>query len=111
MSISYETAKRLKDAGFPLVECEIESCTYIGGSLDEGGRNYHYPTLEELIETCGDKFAALYAPQQGAKWVAAAILHDCRAFSLCTVENHITQEGDSPLDALANLWLSLQEKV
>lgn len=51
MSISYELAKKLNDAGF--------RCAGNGGSFEDGGEIIQIPTLEELIAACGDKFKSI----------------------------------------------------
>jgi hypothetical protein len=66
-SISSELAKQLKDAGFP----------YPDGYLYDDGVVKHPPTLEELIEACGDGFDYLRRYKDALDghtigWLAAA---------------------------------------
>lgn len=77
--ISYETAVKLWKAGFPL------------GYYGESEKDSEVPTLSELIEACGDRF-----------------------FSLCNFSGLYqamgegkSQSGPSPEEAVANLYLSL----
>lgn len=91
--MDYDLARSLKDAGFPFKECNFETCTYVGDSLDESGKNYHYPTLEELIKACGETFWQLAA--QNADWYAR------------TLTEAEVAKGSTPTEAVAMLWLSL----
>jgi hypothetical protein len=56
--MDHELARQLKDAGFP----QKEPNGFVGlmnpGEGDGNGRAY-FPTLEELIEACGEKFLSL----------------------------------------------------
>ena len=54
--MNYELAKKLKEAGYPLQE-HIEITTRDSILLD--GTMYDFPTLEELIEACGDDLWSL----------------------------------------------------
>jgi len=107
--IDYELAKQLKDAGFPFIKCTIAECWYSGDSLDTGDGNYHYPTLSELIEACGDEFRTFYRITdnnrhlftlgrlpEDARWCAESITNEW--FS-----------GSTPEEAVARLWLALNK--
>lgn len=113
--ITYELAKKLKDAGFPQ---EILNEVSIRG-LDARTRSYHrnqdiyYPTLEELIEACGEEgFEFLSVLKKASKnpscgspsvWQAAGPSDGMG-------ENRQEGFGDSPSEAVANLWLALNKK-
>lgn len=88
--MNYELAKELKDAGFP----QGDTGRKVGLRSDEA----IVPTLEELIEKCGDKFYSL----------VFAIDNDWRAFSETDQWNTVaTADGKTPTEAVARLWLAL----
>lgn len=108
MSMKHETALKLKEAGFPFVECELENCTYVGSSLDEGGKNYHYPTLEELIERCTTFGNRPYIKDFDLEfrwgtpsYFVAKIYHTGAVFAI--------GRGDTPSEAVANLYLAIHK--
>jgi hypothetical protein len=99
-----ETALKLKEAGFPQ-EGEGKSMIVIseGNSLDPLTREdiekhppCYYPTLSELIEACGDQFFQLKRCQSNQWQVEAR-----GEWGTC---------GSTPSEAVAALWLALQEK-
>lgn len=102
MSLSYETALKLKEAGFPLKEVPDP---ILGGPFykDDGeDRIYHYPTLSELIQECGDEFTGLYETPMFKdsngdlkKWTAHSRQHTSMGI------------GDTPEEAVANLYIAL----
>jgi hypothetical protein len=94
--MDYELARELKEAGYPL-------------SLDDWGLEgyYHPPNLSELIEACGGvllwgcKPHGYYASKQ-----------------FCPVEHpnmesviEADAEGATPEEAVARLWVALNEKA
>ena len=94
--ISYELAKKLKDAGFPVRVEDIGEITW-------------RPTLEELIEVVGNLIPyprlELSAPKETCEgdeygvtcgWIATAL--DKRALAI------------TPEEAVANLYLELNKK-
>lgn len=99
--MDYELAEQLKDAGFPqgideysqYVESDGSICCY-WNRIETGA---YIPTLEELIEACGDDFGSLY---QGGElgWVADKHIHECE------------QEGKTTIEAVARLYLALNKK-
>jgi hypothetical protein len=95
--MDHTLAKELKDAGFPQ-----------GGNgrwiidpnlivVRRGDRAY-IPTLEELIEACGDDFSAMNKYRD--HWVAA--------FGFAETYENAT--GAMPTEAVARLWLALNKK-
>lgn len=70
--MDYELALKLRKAGFP----------------------HYIPTLEKLIEACGD-FAALCKASNGS-WTAES-----------WSDHEVT--GPTPIEAVANLWLALNK--
>jgi len=116
-TLSYETAKTLKEANFPQLGTFLETktedgvlkgCTGKGGWIEEDcGRHdscgdcdcdsherTYIPTLPELIEACGDKFAGLARTHEG-EWFASS-------------NDYLTERFPTPEEAVANLWLALQ---
>lgn len=95
----YALAKKLKNAGFPDVsicervdEHEIKGC----GQCDME----QFPTLEELIEACGDEFEELGVGGEG--------LNDSKFHAVS--RGRTIEFGDTPSESVANLWLVLNKK-
>jgi len=88
--MTYELAKQLKDAAFPQ---QGNGSTF--GSPNEV---VYLPTLSELIEACGDQF---YCVEKNLKeaplWTATGWDDD---FGV----------GQTPEEAVAKLWLALNQK-
>jgi len=108
----YSLAKKLKDAGFTQgYERFIDSKgnTFTVEEWDGDGMIF-FPTLEELIDACGEGKGQLlglresFAEGGGTHWWAT--LTDTK------LKEHILGEecGKIPSEAVANLWLKLNEK-
>ncbi len=94
--MNYELVKQLKDAGFPIRR--------MNGINMITGKDFYTPTLEELIEACGDKFGQLIKYVDG--WVAE---NNWKSF---TEEGIVRQaKGSTPIEAVAKLWLGLNKSV
>ena len=92
--MDYELAKCLMDAGFP----QIGKGRLIGSPSKLVWRSsdrVYVPTLEELIEACGNNFGSL--DKQHGGWLACAN-YDQSCFA------------ESPAEAVARLWLTLQKQ-
>lgn len=90
--MTYELGKQLKDAGFPQKENQVER--YVGRPSE---REYvYYPTLEELIERCGEEFVELTR-------ITPSMWHST------SKAGWVIGKGPAPAEALANLWLLLNE--
>lgn len=125
--ISYDLAKKLKDAGFPikkyveeysgrmilpkissqtegLMECELCN-SFVFAVLEKDGNFHPYciPTLSELIETCGDGLQSLSRHRDPDGWFAYSKVEDEHGNNLETLFS-------TPEEAVANLWLALQDK-
>lgn len=115
--MTYELAKKLKDAGFPQVikadyyhegcdECFGGNAELYEKAKDSGfdSNDISIPTLPELIEACGEKFFYLERLDNLAYkgWVAHAIFTG-------TDEKVIAKNGSTPEEAVANLWLKLNQ--
>ena len=98
--MTYELAKKLKDAGFPYRKSLFAGLTD-ESYLDSKGETINIPSLFELIKACGDNFSWLKKSYQAdgfGKWCAGHIQTMYEPFW-----------GDTPEEAIANLWLELQK--
>lgn len=113
--MDYELAKQLKDAGFPQngagkYRTEKMQSVYdngIGNNPRYSARTYdeklYIPTLEELIEACGDKLFALFRKgptvwvADGGEWIGGYF------------GNEYCIQGKTPSEAVARLWLALNK--
>ena len=120
--MNYELAKKLKDAGFPfkdhieyetvrgekveypinvtnkdIIQSEFSTDFETKISKTTNYLAYNIPTLEELIEACGNKFGTLQLTILG--WSALTSWTPPQVFS-----------GSTPKEAVANLWLALNSK-
>lgn len=118
--MNYKLAKKLKDAGFPqsgtdwLMEYEgIDGNTYYQEICDYGtcrseGQAPEYkkcvylPTLEELIEACGERFGFLLLNPENGMWLARV-----RGIEPIHPEFSGHRHYNEPDEAVANLWLAL----
>lgn len=93
--MNYELAKELKDAGFP------QKHTYfsVNAPIPEEIKNQItvFPTLEELIEACGDYIITIGG--KGKKWY-------CEIHEDYRIESH----GSTPSEAVARLYIALHKK-
>jgi len=82
------------DLGDPIISDNIELRQRIGA---------HQPSLEELIEACGNNFSGLvrdlYPDGSTREWIA----HD-------TDDPNIDGYGPTPLEAAARLYIALKKK-
>lgn len=118
--IKYELAKKLKDADFPqgclpiycdcckkaqyndegidMCDCELNKCT-----------QSYIPTLSELIDACVNLTEIRKtAPNRGslkARWIAEAW-----PYLMDSTTQQVIRIGDTPEEAVANLWLDLNKK-
>lgn len=102
--MNYETALALEKAGFPQEGngswiCEKEGL-HPGRESEE---DLYLPTLEELIEACGDESFVLGRSfdkcGRAGDWDAQ--VYDAKTRTIGT--------GSTPNDAVANLWLALNK--
>jgi hypothetical protein len=127
--MTYELCKKLKDAGFPQIfdegtgfyEKDGGSLFYVGNcdnSLYTSGcgccassyePDVRAPTLLELINACGDGIIALQKEMSehngGYEWCA---VQEWEAYYPPSVS--VGSYGGTPEEAVANLWLALNEK-
>lgn len=115
--ITYELAKKLKESGFPQ---NMNCVQYFGKKDDEGeliltfggflpdpseAESLALPTFSELIEACGDSFSSLHLVAIGFK----ACGWDENGNEEHRMRN-FEEVGSTPEEAVANLWLALQNK-
>jgi len=103
--MNHELAKKLRDAGLKVKHnpdfCVHNGCTFNEDYIEKPDIT-HFPTLSELIEACGDRFASLHLLLDG-EWQALAYMVE---FSSIVPEGI----GNSSEEAVANLWLALNKK-
>ena len=98
---NYELAKKLKNAGFPVKEFEDHSINMVTG------RTFDTPTLSELIEACDGRFNLNHFPDHiypNEQWEATLYRYGN------SNEGKIIVHGITPEEAVAHLWLALQDK-
>lgn len=100
--MNYTLAKQLKDAGFPFKDHDRGSdyCLVVGCDGE-----WHNPTLSELIEACGPDFVVLERWENDL-WTAA---NGAEGSPIRESARKIEGEGKTPEEAVANLWLKLNQ--
>lgn len=103
--MNYELCKKLRDAGF--TDARVWGKTPFDEIVPE-------PTLEELIKACGEGFGVLSLgvyENDGTEEYPKKIWIACSTTN--TNENPLYKEGvgQSPSEAVANLWLALNQPV
>lgn len=130
--MNYELAKELKEAGFPQttpfklfcnkcganwkynkgIKHLVHKCKKVNSEADV----VHIPTLSELIDACGTKFSNIALvtrkyigndnyEELGKLWVCGWTTNGCN-----DLEDEWEFEGQTPEEAVANLWLALNKK-
>lgn len=122
--MNYELVKQLKDAGYKFRKDEdgqefpyftygtdepIEHCAYCDNKvfIDQDTYEIHYlPTLSELIEKCGDDGIFLW--KYNKVWCAKAVDPVYHCFTDEYIDDKFSpQKGSTPEEAVAKLWLEL----
>jgi hypothetical protein len=96
--MDYSLANELKNEGFPQGgrgRWTVDPNRIVVRSEDRA----YVPTLEELIEACGDEFGGIRRWDRGT-W-------QCTRFSELGAP---IQNGKTPTEAVARLWLALNKK-
>jgi len=109
--MNYELAKELKDAGFPniervvskQIEVKMVNLQSVGQLEHEELLGYKMPSLEQLIEVCGDNLTTLMKTNQG--WKAGHYVEEQYGDPSYWILEAL---GPTPLEAVAKLWLALQ---
>lgn len=101
--MNYELAKQLEAAGFKQYgdNRAVDGAKIMIGHPDYTAE-YYVPTLEELVEECGDGFVSVVGRNR-KHWLA----------SLSSVDGTTLIQigfGDSPTEAVAKLWLALNKQ-
>lgn len=106
-----ELKKELQDAGFKWEKrlllttsvCDCTPYTNAEGNIYHNSLlcNINSPTLEELIDACGEAFISLERPIKEKKWWAEGYGNGYIG---------IAQDGKTPEEAVARLWLALNAK-
>lgn len=101
--MNYELAKQLKDAGFPL-DSGAGHSEFITKDIPMGQAYWlYFPTLEELIEACGDETIQL-------RYYSSRI-SNTPSIRRCVAKIKDTLGiGWSLEEAVARLWLALKRK-
>lgn len=110
---NYELCKKLKEAGFPqkgdvwygerpkiyggVQEFYDGEYLYDAGGFEPGEHDVYKPSLEELIDACGDKFSCIERQEDGSFYCGERYYEEFNEFSC----------GSTPFEAVANLWLTL----
>ena len=101
--MDYDLAESLMDAGFQ----QIGKGSLIG-PLDKlvwrSGDRVYAPTLEELIEACGDQFDSL---ERNSDKTFTAIYSNGPTGEM--LHEDLQFKGQTPEEAVANLWLELNK--
>lgn len=98
--ITPETARKLKDAGFPIIKRNEEEFSHWIETIDGKHITTYLPNLSELIEACGDDFFQLikaFQAENPRKWFAN------------NITGGIEGEGSTPEEAVGRLWLAIHE--
>jgi hypothetical protein len=98
--MNYDTAKKLKEAGFPQTGSVIVS-PMVRGYPAKPPYDVTYPTLSELIEACKMFTLRLSIEQHSNDWRAGIYAEKDKGTFCC---------GSTPEEAVASLWLALNKK-
>lgn len=105
--MTYELAKKLKEAGFPMESTGFgEFCIHdLPDGMCDKECDYvvSFPSLEELIEACGDYFVDIQRLAENDWKAGGGTVVDGKIGYNCEVR------AQSPSEAVANLWLALNE--
>lgn len=112
--MTYELAKKLKDAGYPQKTVEHYATEELkvlrihfwfdDSELVYPNNLIYRPTLSELIEACGKYFSKLQKSQLKRTWTATWRHHMSVSK---TKYRGISRTGKTPAEAVARLWLAL----
>lgn len=126
--MNYKLAKKLKDAGFPQNRYRDGALVYVEGKEDwkfpmrmftpsyRGFQMIDFergliviPTLSELIDTCGGYICLI---KEAGYWMAYYSDKPFQSVNNTTSIDLFMEdagEGNTPQEAVANLWLELKE--
>mgnify|MGYP001607368985 FL=1 len=107
-----------------MISCELAIKLHRGGfkcagkedSFEKDGEIIQVPTLEELIEACGknkedaySKFILWFCPSEYGNWHAGEMEYCSESYVDDYPQN--TENGETPEEAVANLWLTINKKT
>lgn len=109
--MDYELSKKLKDAGFPFKRIEGGMCCdnkevvdfNPTGDQEIGPEHFFLPTLEELINACGENFVGLL--KYGDIWRCQGNDEPKNA-----PDWGYSMAGKTPSEAVAEFWLAINKK-
>lgn len=104
--ISQQRAQELKDAGFPQREVVMHQ---VLRTKNERAAAVYMPTLEELIDACGNTFRAI-TKHYGQIGATNHVTPWYSAETYLMANNAVGPTGPTPTDAAAGLWLELHKK-
>ena len=108
--MNYQRAKELKEARFPQDNPRFIRGHYTSNAdRTYGAERVYFPTLEELIEACGEEFMLT---NECGKWEAWSNVGG-RLRGVRMGEGGAVHEieGDTHTEAVAKLWLALNKKA
>lgn len=100
MTITYEKAKELADNNFPF---RISP----GASIHDRQFTAWFPTLSELIEACSKEFGSLVRSGRNELHLVENNILDWTCWNTSLTRSPM---GNTPEEAVANLWLELNSK-
>ena len=112
--MTYETVKKLKDAGYSQEDPRRTPVTITNENIHEFimkvKGDCYIPSLSELIEACGDDLDILERDGDGG-WQAATPMTTVDAGCGCCYDTKKTcEQGKTPEEAVASLFLRLNDK-
>ena len=115
--MEYALCKKLKEAGFPQRESDVgdfDLCQHNNGELHDRNEECEViivPTLEELIEACGEEFGDLSFAVYENDGTEENPKRNWLALPKPNGIARTAHVGNSPSEAVANLWLALNQPV
>jgi hypothetical protein len=105
-----ESAKQLKDAGFPFEENRFEGTALLLGrsAVKIGDIEYLCPTLSQLIDALDGGSKKIEYNEISEEWEASSFSH-----AVVNGKDYIGIErarGKTPEEAVANLWLAVHQQ-
>lgn len=104
--MTYELAKQLKDAGFPQgndTYIDVDGIQWLFTTVLTTIDKAYAPTLSELIEACGDDFESIERDYHDKTWTA-------KSYKFLGFDTFYSGGEKTPEEAVAKLWLALNEK-
>lgn len=106
--MDYELAKKLKEAGFPQAKWATPLNTAWRFDRGNEGEMVFLPSISELMEACGDKFLSIEYVVDGGLDNKEKLWWAVSRRSVVPEEYQVA--GETPEEAVANLWLLLNKK-